>query len=113
MDTDSIIRRLRDSGADTGAALERFVDDEELYYSCLISFFNDKNYGMLKEALAAEDYNAAHTLKGVAGNLGLNPLYKVLCALVESLRAQEYDGLTDEYDAVQLQTELLKNLIKL
>ncbi len=33
-------------------------------------------------------FEAAHTLKGVAGNLGLTPLYEAVCAIVEPLRSR-------------------------
>ena len=34
-------------------------------------------------------FQAAHTLKGVSGNLGLTPLYEVVCDIVEPLRHGE------------------------
>ena len=34
-------------------------------------------------------FQAAHTLKGVSGNLGLTPLYEAVCDIVEPLRHGE------------------------
>ena len=34
-------------------------------------------------------FDAAHTLKGVVGNMGLTPLYKAVCDIVQPLRARE------------------------
>ncbi|MEG0780829.1 MAG: Hpt domain-containing protein [Oscillospiraceae bacterium] len=97
------IRRLQDYGADTIGALERLVDDEALYSDCLQLFLRDEGFTALPEAIAHRDYSAAfesaHTLKGVAGNLGLTPLFVAICDIVEPLRRGEYGklpALTDE-----------------
>lgn len=99
-----LINRLRDYGADMEATLERFVGDEALYDRCFRMFLVDPSFSALKEALEQKDYaaafNAAHTLKGVAGNLGLTPLYAKICDIVESLRHQEYSNLTAQYQAI-------------
>ena len=34
-------------------------------------------------------FEAAHTLKGVTGNMGLTPLYDAVCTIVEPLRTGE------------------------
>ena len=34
-------------------------------------------------------FEAAHTLKGVTGNMGLTPLYDAVCTIVEPLRTRE------------------------
>lgn len=99
-----LIGRLRTYGADMDGALERFVGDEELYADCFQLFWEDASFPALDSALARQDYaaafEAAHTLKGVAGNLGLTPLFDAVCALVEPLRQGERDGLEPLYQAV-------------
>ena len=38
-------------------------------------------------------FEAAHTLKGVTGNMGLTPLYDAVCTIVEPLRTGRTGGL--------------------
>ena len=80
-------------GADYETTLERFMGNEQLYLKILNMLFKDENLHKLGEAIGSGDmtsaFEAAHTLKGVAGNLGLTPLYNAVCVLVEPLRAGE------------------------
>ena len=71
---------------------------EELYLKFLKKFPEDQNYQKLGESLEAGNYEEAfrnaHTLKGVAANLGLVPVQTVVSGLVEELRnksAEEVD----------------------
>lgn len=93
-------------GADYTATMERFMGNEALYRKIFDMFFQDENLGRLGAALKEEDYTAAfeaaHTLKGVTGNMGLTPLYDAVCALVEPLRARER---RDEYQALYREIE--------
>ena len=63
--------------------------------------FQDENMQKLGAALANRDYTAAfeaaHTLKGVVGNMGLTPLYEAVCVIVEPLRSREC---RDDYAAL-------------
>jgi HPt (histidine-containing phosphotransfer) domain-containing protein len=80
-------------GADYDATMERFMGNEALYLRLLGMLFQDDNLHKLGVALEAGDltaaFEAAHTLKGVAGNMGLSPLYEAVCAMVEPLRARQ------------------------
>ena len=53
-------------------------------------FLEDKSFETLKGSIAAGDraaaFSAAHTLKGVSGNVGLTALYEASSALTEALR---------------------------
>lgn len=89
------LEALKKWGCDITGSLERFVNDEDLYVSCLDMFIEDESFTELPLAIANEQwedaFNHAHSLKGVSGNLGLTPLFDKICALVEALRHQEYD----------------------
>ena len=69
-------------GADTIPTMERFLQDEEMYLDCLLSFSKDEGFQKLEAALQEKNFSAAfddaHMLKGVAANLGLTPLYKTI-----------------------------------
>lgn len=83
-------------GADYAATMERFMGNETMYLKLLDMLFRDENLKKLGQAVAEKDYTAAfeaaHTLKGVVGNMGLTPLYDAVCAIVEPLRAGERRG---------------------
>ena len=90
--------KLEESGADVQSTLRRFMGKEELYLKFLKKFPEDQNYQKLGESLEAGNYEEAfrnaHTLKGVAANLGLVPVQTVVSGLVEELRnksAEEVD----------------------
>ena len=75
-------------GADYNSTMARFMGKEAMYLK-----FKDDNLEKLGTALEQQDYEAAfaaaHTLKGVVGNMGLTPLFNAVCAIVESLRKRE------------------------
>lgn len=84
-------------GVDLGETLERFVDNEELYFRCLRKILDDKNYSSMCEAIDNNDAKAAfdyaHALKGVSANLGLNKVYSEMKIITEVFRAglMDYD----------------------
>lgn len=72
-----MIEQLKDWGCNVDEALERFVNDKELYYTCFNMFLADDSFGRLLENVKNGDgktsFEACHTLKGVAGNLAAGP----------------------------------------
>ena len=78
---DKFLVALDAAGADVDGALNRFMK----------KFLEDRSYPDMLESLAGHDpeeaFRQAHTLKGVAGNLGINNLLAVLVPMVEVLRA--------------------------
>ena len=80
-------------GADYNSTMARFMGKEAMYLKFLDMLFKDDNLEKLGTALEQQDYEAAfaaaHTLKGVVGNMGLTPLSNAVCAIVESLRKRE------------------------
>ena len=108
-------------GADYEGIMRRFMQNEAMYQKMLTLFFKDDNMEKLGDALNAGDivgaYEAAHTLKGVAGNLGLTPLYEAVSDIVEPLRRKEtdcdYTGLyrvvQEEFRRVETLRDELKN----
>lgn len=89
---DEITRRcLAEAGVDTEDALRRFLGNEALLLKFLARFGQDENFHRLCDAMARGDekaaFEAAHTLKGVCGNLSLKDLAREVGSLVESLRA--------------------------
>lgn len=111
MRTNKLVNALKDYGADYEGIIDRFMDDAELYEDCFAKFLADRQIALLSDSIAAGDYQAAfqaaHALKGLSGNLGLTPLFTVVCQLVESLRAQDYSQVQTQYEEVAAQLQLL------
>lgn len=81
----------------------------------MASFREDEGFSNLGGALEAKKYDDAfdyaHMLKGVAGNLGLNPLFNTISVLVEALRAKDFSTLSAQYAAIQEEQARLSTLL--
>lgn len=107
-------------GGDYQATMPRFLNKEELYLKFLEMLFDDGSLKKLGDALYAGDlknaFEAAHTLKGVVGNMGLTPLFHAVCRIVEPLRCRErrpdyrqmYEDILQEFDKVHSLKECLE-----
>ena len=87
------IEKLVDFGADVKEGLGRCMNNEGFYLTLVNMIRDEKNFGLLQEAIDAHDYDHAfeyaHSLKGVLGNLSLTPLYEPMVEITELLRARE------------------------
>jgi len=107
-------------GADYNSTMARFMGNEAMYLKFLDMLFKDDNLEKLGTALEQQDYEAAfaaaHTLKGVVGNMGLTPLFNAVCAIVEPLRKREapedYNGLYQVIRTGFLQADVLRKKLK-
>lgn len=100
-------------GGDYNATMARFMGKGSLYMKIFGMLFRDDNLQILGKALEEGDldaaFMAAHTLKGVSGNLGLTPFYDAVCRMVEPLRGREeradyqelYQEVLDEFTKVE------------
>ncbi|MEF9839737.1 MAG: Hpt domain-containing protein [Lachnospiraceae bacterium] len=109
-----MLKKLEEYGVNINEIMERFIDDVDLYKTCFVSFINDESFANLGKALEEKDYEKAfefaHTLKGITGNMGFTPLYKILCHMVDALRQEQYTGLEDFYKEVMNQLCIIKEL---
>lgn len=107
-------------GADYNSTMARFMGNETMYLKFLDMLFKDDNLEKLGTALEQQDYEAAfaaaHTLKGVVGNMGLTPLFNAVCAIVEPLRKREapedYNGLYQVIRTGFLQADVFRKKLK-
>lgn len=115
MGQSELMARLEAYGADVKGIDERFLGDRELFERCLEEFMGETSFADLERSLADTRYEdaflAAHTLKGVSGNLGLVPFYDAICTLVESLRAKDFSHVEAENEEVQRQYQRLTALV--
>ena len=83
-------------GADYDDVRRRLMGSDAMVARFAAKFLDDASFAQLEAALAVRDvqaaFRAAHTLKGVAQNLGLSNIYKPASELTEVLRAGSMDG---------------------
>ncbi len=83
---------LKAFGADTSDGLKRCMDNQAFYLKLVEKALEDKNFEVLEQSIAAKDlenaFEAAHSLKGVLGNLALTPIYTPVLEITELLRAK-------------------------
>lgn len=97
-------------GVDYEMTMSRFMYNEDMYLKFLNMLFDDKNLEKLANAIEegniAEAFEAAHTLKGVVGNMGLTRLFNAVNKIAEPLRAGEQtDNYPELYQAIQMEFE--------
>lgn len=91
-------KQLIEAGVNLDSALDRFMNDENLFENFLKKFPEDKTFDCLKDNLKEnhlqDAFMAAHTLKGICSNFELSSLVEILTPLTEKLRLQETDDMT-------------------
>lgn len=96
---DKLWETLVEWGIETRGTLERMCGDYAFYRECLTLFVNDSAFHTLRQAVEERDcaraFDAAHTLKGVAGNLGLVPFLEDIAPFVETLRDGSFGADSD------------------
>ena len=108
---------LSELNVDAPSLLARFVGNEALAKRFLLKFPGDggKTFARLKEAISANDYtaiaNEAHTLKGIALNLGLNNLGNRSSELCELMRAGKTDNINELMTSITAEFERIIQLI--
>lgn len=102
-------------GGNYNEAFRRFGNDERIkkYLKMICS---DTNYETAGNAIATKDYKtafrAAHTLKGLALNMGFTNLAETASILTEKLRGMEYtEGLEATLDKVTFSYQTMLNAI--
>ena len=87
------IDALKQLGCDTDDGLSRCMGNEAFYFKLIGKVIDDKNFQALEDAVAAKDldkaFDAAHSLKGVLGNLALTPVYQPVYEITELLRERK------------------------
>ena len=106
---------LLDAGVDVDEALGRFLGNEALMMKFLLRFPGDENFSRLKEAMAQSDavgaFEAAHTLKGVVGNLSMKDIFRWTSVIVEDLRAGDLTAAKEKMPALEAAYSNTLNLL--
>ena len=107
------IDALKGYGADVDQGLSRCMNNEAFYIRLVGMALNDKSFAALRAALNDGDldraFDAAHSLKGVLGNLALTPMYNDVYELTELLRSRTDMDYSDYMTAIEAKrAELMK-----
>ena len=93
-------------GEDTELVIARFGGNTSFLERFVRKFVEDPTYGHLMKSLEDKDYHeieiGAHTLKGVAENLGFNKLSVTAASVVQAVRENKTDiipGLSEAMSA--------------
>ena len=106
------LEKLTNFGADTQTALARCMNKEDFYLKLVNMGLKEPRFEELGSALETKNYDKAfevcHSLKGVIGNLALDPLYKEICEMTELLRTKTETDYTELYKKIiTLRNEIL------
>ena len=79
-------------GANVDEGLARCMGNESFYLRLVETVKTEQGFDVLESAIGANDleaaFEAAHSLKGVLGNLSLTPLYEPVQEITELLRSK-------------------------
>lgn len=109
--TEKFKTELINVGVDFDTALDRCMNDENLFEILLKMFIKDSNYELLIKHIEEENdedaFSCAHTLKGISSNIGLDNILKYLIPMVADLRAHNIsnaklylDGFKEQYNLI-------------
>lgn len=112
---DRLCIELAKSGVDMERVMTRFMGNEALYIKFLKRFAEeDQSYDNMQRCFKEEAYEdafkAAHSLKGLLANLGLDDIMGSVAIITEKLR----NGSTEGVGELMLQAEKeYQNIIKI
>lgn len=93
---ETLTDKLASYGIDYIDAMDRMDDDADLYKTLAMKYLDNSNYADLVASMEMKDfdegYKAAHSLKGISGNLSFNDLFKVAAAMSDALKQGEYQA---------------------
>ena len=107
---------LEEGGINVKEVMQRFMNNEQLWIKFLKKFKADSSYEKLVKSIEEKEWNkafeAAHTLKGITGNLALSKLHDLVSRQTDYLRGEDNDfeaavGMMPEI------TEVYENVLKL
>jgi hypothetical protein len=90
---------LQTAGVNMEVVMSRFMGNEMLYIKFLKRFIEDESFqnmqGMFQQGNLEEAFKAAHTLKGLIANLGLDGIMGSVSPITEILRGGSDEGVAE------------------
>lgn len=94
MKQQELFARMERMGVHTQDALSRFMGNERLFLSFVRQLPEKLDFTCLRQELEDEDeesfYINVHNLKGMAGNLSIEPIYNCTQAILEEFRSSRF-----------------------
>lgn len=108
---------LTRAGINVQEGIHRFAGKKEVYEKYLYGFLEDPYYEKLEDAIknrkGEEAFQAAHVLKGVAGNLSMNRIFEAIKPVVEELRGEaDFEQVEKMMEKVREQYQLTLDAIR-
>lgn len=100
-------QEMLEVGLNVTEMVEHFMDSESMFLKYLYKFFETADSVVLELTSAAEkeDYQnmlfTAHSLKGLAGNIGLNGVYLPAKKIVDDIRADDHSECGEDFRKLQ------------
>lgn len=129
--TDRYKQRLISIGVNLDDTLDRFMGNESLYEKFLLKFLEDKSFQQLEESIVFlqsksfqyldndiksqkihDSFMWAHTLKGIADNMGFDCLLKILSPMTEKLRNKNTEKIQEDMENLKEQYNVLSCMIQ-
>jgi HPt (histidine-containing phosphotransfer) domain-containing protein len=109
------IEALKEFGVNTEEGLARCMNNQAFYLKLIDKVLEDKNFASLEQAIAEGDlaaaFEAAHSLKGVLGNLSITPMFEPVKEMTEFLRARTEMDYQPYVEQIKEKRAQLKQLI--
>lgn len=105
------IEAMKAIGVDTAGTLYRFGGNQDLWKRFVKKFAHEATYKALEKAVKENEHrdieNQAHTLKGVAANLGFSRLSEVCNDLVWDVRNQACEQVEPDFHKVREEYQIV------
>lgn len=112
----NLLNALREIGVDVDGTISRFMNNSEIYVKFLARFPDEDRVTPIHEAIAAKDYDkllsAAHKMKGVTANLGMDQLSAKAAEIVTKVRNGFFDGFEEDAAEVERLSKLVCGVIR-
>lgn len=94
MNEQELLTQLDCLGLHTQEALERFMGNQALFLSFVRQLPEKMNFTRIRQQLEAEDeenfYMNIHNLKGLSGNLSIEPIHECTEAILAEFRTSQF-----------------------
>ncbi|MCI8806040.1 MAG: Hpt domain-containing protein [Clostridiales bacterium] len=94
-----MLEEIKALGANIDEGLKRFMNNSALYERCLKKYIAQAEKCNMLDEIQSGDFESAarsaHTMKGVASNLSLTPLYELYAEVVLRIRENNTEGLEE------------------
>ena len=105
---------FKNAGVNIDEASERFMGNYLFMDKCFRMFINDKNFIKLKDAVynnnIEEAFIAAHTLKGVCGELSIYKLGSIVCQMSYMLKGGDIKSASEIMPEALYEYEMLSEV---